>query len=367
MADSSYRNVEDLNLDEITEEFLENEAIRMGIALDVDIRQGSLYRDAADGHIIRTAKFFDDLRYVAQMISMSTTTGDVLTEWMRLFGLSRNPAEATPARYYVTYNGAEPKVGDIVTVEGHMFTVESVGDRIIIVSDETGTEMNRFVSGTIVLPQIDIDGLISCTLGDIAEPALDPETDDAARERLIAKCSGPAENGNMAHVQLWCESVEGVGRARIIPIWKGPQTVKAIIIDPNGRRPTDMVIEAVQEYVDPGIQGMGEGAAAIGEYVTVVGATEIPVDVSVKIIKSSEYTKTDVQEELKEYLTKYFKSIAMQQRYQEDVQVRYQRVAATIMDMPSVVDLEDLFINGEEKNLAFSIEEIPILGEVTVK
>lgn len=362
----SAKNIEDLNIDEITEEFLENEAIEQGIALNVDTRQGSLYMDAAEGHIIRAAKFFDDLKQVAKIISMSSCTGDVLTEKMAEYGLYRNPPEATPARYYVEYNGAVPNVGDKATCEGHILTVVSVGEKTVIETEETGTEMNSLVPGSAVLPEIDINGLISCTLGELAEPALNPEDDDTARARLIAKCSGPSENGNMAQVQSWCESVEGVGRARIIPIWNGPQTVKAIIINTEGKRPTDAVVKNVQDYIDPGITGMGEGAAAIGQFVTVEGATEVPVNISVSIVRSPETSKSTLEDELKKYLTDYFKSIALQKKYNIDIQVRYQRVAATITEMPSVVDHENLLINGSESNIKFEISQIPVLGEVTI-
>lgn len=368
MADteSKITNIEDLNIDEITEDFLENEAIEQGIARNVDTRQGSLYRDAADGHIIRTAKFFDDLKQVASIISMSSCTGYVLTEKMAEHGLYRNPPEPTPARYYVIFDGAKPDVGDAVTCDGHVFTVVSVGDKVVIESEETGIEMNNLASGTAVLPEVDINGLVSCTLGELAEPALDAEDDDTARARLIQKCSGPAENGNAAQVQAWCESVEGIGRARIIPLWNGKQTVKAIVINTDGRRPTDAVIEIVQNYIDPGITGMGEGAAAIGQFVTVEGATEVPVNVSVSITKTSTATTTEVQDDLKKYLTEYFKSIALQQNYKEDIQVRYQRVAATITEMPSIIDHEKLLLNGSNSNIAFEINQIPVLGEVTV-
>ena len=81
------RNIEDLHLEEITEEFLTEECEDMGQKLDVDTRQGSLYRDAAAGHIIRISKFFDNLRSVNKIISLDTCTGEILDEYMRMRGL----------------------------------------------------------------------------------------------------------------------------------------------------------------------------------------------------------------------------------------------------------------------------------------
>ena len=51
---ANVRNIEDLSLDDITEEFLLDECIDMGDELEVDTRQGSIYScllytsDAAD-------------------------------------------------------------------------------------------------------------------------------------------------------------------------------------------------------------------------------------------------------------------------------------------------------------------------------
>lgn len=359
------RNIEELNIDEITEDFLRNQCIEMGMELGVDTRQGSIYRDAAEGHIIRAKKFFEDLKQVGEIISLTTCTGDVLDQKMRERGLARNPPEATPAHYYCLYNGATPLIGDLVTCQGHAFHVESVGERIVIVSEETGTAMNSLAQGTPVIPDIDVDGLIQCTLEEIADPALDPEDDDTARTRLINKIAGPDENGNASQIRTWCESVEGVGRARIIPLWNGPMTVKAVIIGRDGRGGASAVVANVQEYVDPGITGMGEGVASIGQFVTVVAAQNLTINVSVSVMKKAEATYSEIKEDLEEELTEYFKTLALE-TWSEDLKVRYNRISAIITGMDAVIDHAGLLINGAELNVPFSILQVPVLGEVTV-
>lgn len=361
----SNRNIEDLDVADITEDYLREQAILMGMDLKVDTRQGSIYRDAAEGHIIRAAKFFDDLRQVGNIISISTCTGDVLDEKLHERGLSRNPPEPTPAHYYCRYDGAVPHIGDLCTCDGHDFSVESVGERVVIVSSEAGSDMNNLKSGTPVLPELDIDGLISCTLEEIAEPALDAEDDESARTRLINKVSGPAENGNIAQVQSWCESVEGVGRARIIPLWNGPMTVKAVIISREGKAVTSNIVSDVQDYVDPGISGMGEGMAAIGQFVTCVSAKEKKIDIDVAVIKKPEGTYSEVKEQLENALKAYCKELALGQ-WSEEMQVRYNKVSAVITEMPIVIDHENLLINGSEGNVAFTVDEVPVPGEVVI-
>lgn len=359
------RNIEDLRLDEIDEEFLREQALEMGDELEVDTRQGSLYRDAAEGHIIRAAKFFDDLRHVAEIISIESCTGDILDQKMKERGLKRNPPEDTPAKYYVEFIGAKPEPGELVTCEGYFFTVDMLDDRYVIVSEERGTEMNSLVKGSPVIPEIDVDEMISATLMDLAVPATDQEEDVSARRRLINKIAGPDENGNINQFTTWCESVEGVGRARIIPCWNGPMTVKGIIIDRNGGVPLQEVIDAVQDYIDPGGEGMGEGMAGIGQKFTAVAVQGIPVNIQVKIIKKADVSYSAIQEELEAALTEYCKSIALE-TYSEDIKVRYNRVSAIITELPNVIDHDELLINGAEKNISFTNAQIPVVGEVAV-
>lgn len=360
------RNIEDLSLDDITEEFLLDECIDMGDELEVDTRQGSIYRDAAAGHILRTAKFFSDLRQVAEIISLQTCTGDVLDEKLLERGLQRNPAQATPAKYYVSFVGENiPDIGAIMSCEDYMFALDTLDGEYVIVSEELGTEMNNLVPGTPVVPDVDIPGLVSVTLGELAVPAIDIESDDSARERLINRISGPDENGNKSQVKTWCESVEGVGCARIIPLWDGPNTVKAVIVDSNGKVPTSKIVSDVQEYVDPGGTGMGEGVANIGQHFTAVAAEAVTINVTVSVLKKAEAVYSGIQEDFKELLENYITGLALED-CSEGMAVRIAHAGALLDGMEDVIDYDNLKLNGTDENVTFTIEQIPVLGEVTV-
>ena len=110
---------------------------------------------------------------------------------------------------------------------------------------------------------------------------------------------------------------------------------------------------------------MGEGAAAIGQFVTVVAAEDVSINVSVSVIKKAEANYSGIQEELTEALEEYLKELALE-TWSDDIQVRYNRISAIITDLPSVVDHENLLVNGGVDNIAFTVEQVPILGEVTV-
>ena len=173
------KNIEDLSLDDVTEDALIEQFFEMG----------------------------------------ETCTGDVLDEKLEERGLTRNPAEATPAIYKVIFVGEVPEIDSVMSCDDYLFTLQDRDGEYVIVSDDVGTELNDLIPGTEVIPELDVDGLISATLGELLIPAIDVEDDDSARERLINKISGPDENGNKSQIRTWCESVDGVGAARIMPLW----------------------------------------------------------------------------------------------------------------------------------------------------
>ena len=66
--------------EEYTEEYLMSQAREMGQTLGVDTRQGSVYMDACTGHVMRVAKFYEDLRMAFSMFSDESCVGTVLDQ-----------------------------------------------------------------------------------------------------------------------------------------------------------------------------------------------------------------------------------------------------------------------------------------------
>lgn len=358
-------NIEDLNLEDITEEFLLEQAIAMGEALGVDTNQGSIYRDACDGHVTRTSDFFDQLSMVAEIISLSTCTGDILDQKLTEHGLTRNPEADTSATYYVTFTGATPEVGDLVSCDDHYFTVDQDDENNwILVSEETGTDMNSLVPGLPVIPEQDVDNMISATLGSLAVAAVDQEDDDSARGRLLEKISGPAENGTASQIKSACEGITGVGRARIVKLWNGDCTVKGVITATDGTAPTAEVVALVQETIDPNASGFGEGAVPIGCFFTAVAAVEVSIAVSVGITVASTGNITDIEADIESALTDYLKELALSSS--DTTTVRINSIGSLIANVDGVEDYDTLTINGETSNVSISIYQIPVAGEVTV-
>lgn len=357
-------SIKDIGIENITEEFLLEKAEEMGDELQIDTRQGSVYMDAAKGHIIRAAKFFEDLRLARNMLAEDTCTDEILYEKGKQRGIKWR--EATPSKWKFDYTGKVPDNGARLFVEGYFFTLQKENDFYVMISELAGSKTNSLMPGTTVIPEKDVAGLITAKLGSLIVPGIDRETNDEFRKRYQEKVAGPSENGNIAHYKTWCESIEGIGRARIIPLWAGNNTVKAILISSDGTSPLKSIVQKVQEYVDPEAKGLGMGVANIGSRFNAVAAIPVNINISASITLKSGYTKEMAVDSIKVTLTLYLKRIALDTDENEIQVIRYSNIGAMLSDAEAVLDYEDLLVNNDTKNIEMELDSVAILGEVSI-
>lgn len=196
---------------------------------------------------------------------------------------------------------------------------------------------------------------------EILIPGVDRETDATLYGRYQERISKPITSGNRYQYEEWAREIAGVGRAKAFPLWNGPGTVKVSLLNNEMRAPSPAIVAAVQNYIDPTKDGMGNGAAPIGPVVTVVGATEVLIHVSVKVTLATGATTVQVKTLLEEALKTYLASLAF-----TETLVRYTRIQSLILDIPPVVDYSDLKVNGGVINIQIAEDAVPVLGNVTV-
>lgn len=201
-----------------------------------------------------------------------------------------------------------------------------------------------------------------------AEDYLEPgdEVDESLRKRVQEKIAGPAENGNQQHYKTWCESISGVGRARIVPLWAGENTVKGILIDTEGGPASEAVVQRVQEYIDPGGTGLGEGQANIGAHFTATSATAKRVNISFSVTLAKGGDLASVRSAAQTALKAQIKSINLTTDDSETPTLRISTVSNTIYSLLGVLDYANLRFNGQTANVEAGKEEVFVLGEVTV-
>ena len=140
-----------------------------------------------------------------------------------------------------------------------------------------------------IIPVDDIEGLESASITEVLIHGEDEEDTEAFRARYAEYVSQPSQDGNVNQYKVWAQEYSGVGRAQILPLWDGGNTVKVVITDSNFGVPSSTLVSNLQTYLDPGASGLGNGKAPIGSVVTVVGGTQLSISIAATVVYADGY------------------------------------------------------------------------------
>lgn len=216
-------------------------------------------------------------------------------------------------------------------------------------------------TGTITLFPVTLTGFTAVTNGSPTEGGFDAESDADLLQRYYDYVQAPATSGNKNEYVIWAKSVSGVGDARVIALWNGNNTVKVVILDSNKQPASAPIVLNVQNYIDPGITGLGDGVAPIGAFVTVASATAVNINISVTIVLSAGYSLPIATTNIQAALTSYFQTIAFKQS-----SVSYAQVGEAILNAAGVEDYSGLTVNGGTTNITVSDLFVAVLGTTTI-
>ena len=179
-------------------------------------------------------------------------------------------------------------------------------------------------------------------------------SDEDVRKAYFDYVNSVATDGNVNQYKRWCQDYDGIGNYRILPLWNGDNTVKVSILNVSNRAASQTLIDEFQEYLDPNTEGMGNGIAPIGAFVTVSTATEVPISVSATVSMKDGYSDTSA---ISTHLENYFASIAYEKN-----SIAYMNVGAAILNAEGVEFVSNLLVNGGTTDIALGEEEVAILG-----
>jgi uncharacterized phage protein gp47/JayE len=291
-----------------------------------------------------------------------------------------------------------PEIGDVFFHDRLYFTLRSNPDKWptpFLEANEPGTASNNIEPGTAAIPMRTNNRLFTATFVQLIEPGADTESDDNYRRRIMEKIAGPAENGNRQHYKTWAESIAGVGRARIIPLFAGPNSVMAVLIDTEGNAATQTVIDRVQEYIDPitdGLMtdidgegtpvkrpakdsegnivtvgsGLGDGQANIGAHFAAVAPSLVTIDITFDAELAAGADAALIVEEVKIEIDRYFRDINLNNPERTPMVVRVSVLSAILHNHDGLIDYANLTLNGGSGNVALTDRQIAVLGEVEI-
>lgn len=211
-----------------------------------------------------------------------------------------------------------------------------------------------------------IRGLSQAELTELLIPGEDEEGTEQFRHRYFDSLHSQAFGGNIADYREKVNGISGVGGVKVYPAWDGGGTVKLVIINSEYGIPSNELIQAVKDVIDPDSNtGAGYGLAPIGHTVTVEGAVEERISFMSNIVYQAGYSFERCREDIFQAIDAYFHELNM--AWQDDVQtvVRVSRIEGRLLDIEGIVDVYDTKINGSPGNHVLSSGSIAIRGDIS--
>ena len=229
--------------------------------------------------------------------------------------------------------------------------------------EEAGIKGNQYFGDMIPIEYI--DGLETAQLTELLIPGEDEEDTEDLRVRYFSSFETKPYGGNKKDYIEKTNAIAGVGSSKVTPLWEGGGTVKLTILDSNFDKASSILVETVQETIDPTKDGSGLGVAPIGHIVTVDTVEEVTVNVSTTITFDDGYSFVSLQSQIQSVIEEYLLELRKDWANQGSLIVRTAQIDTRILGIQGVLDIADTRINGSTSNLILSAYQIPVLGGVT--
>lgn len=351
---------EDMTYEELNARMMERITVNYP---ELDTREGSMVFQAIAAAAMELSLAYERLDSVLNESFVDTASRDNLYRFCEQAGMDTSIFDATYGKFKGEFN-IEVPLGSRWNLSTYNYSVlESIGlnavsnlYEYVLLCETSGSEPNAVFG---MLTPVDyINGnLTTANLTENIVPGENEATDEQIKDAYTLFVSHAYYNGNVQQYIEWAEEFDGIGAVKVFPLWNGTGTVKVSILDYEGDPATLTLITDFQNYLDPNIEGLGNGVAPIGAKVTVSTASTKTIDVTGNVKLKEGYADTSV---LDDAIEKYFKEMS----YKRD-SVPYMNVGSAIVNLDAVDFLTGLTLNSGTADVPLGAEEIPVLGETT--
>lgn len=341
------------------------EAIKAEILAQIaltDKREGSFVNDMVSPISMAIEDIYGEFKTILGIMFLEDSAGEWIDKRGAEYGIYRKSGEKAVGE--CTFYGSEGKsvpLGSLCrTTYGLLFQTTEAG---VIAVDETSVilpieamdigDAYNVLAGEIKELPVAISGITGVTNLEITLGGTGDETDTELSERILLVLQTPATSGNVYDYTLWALSVDGVGDAKIFPLDSGNGTVTVLVITPEGRCPSDEILQEVHEYI--------EEQRPIGATVTVMGPEEVFINVEAEIVLNTGAVLEDVQTEFSAKVEEYISESAF-----SSYTVDYYRILSMFYDISGVASVTSCLVNDGTSNIAIGEKEIQVLGTVEV-
>lgn len=315
---------------------------------NVDKREGSIIYDALAPCAYFLAQQYFKLENFVDLVLADTAVGEYLDRSVAAFGVVRKTATFA-VRLMITSEKID--LGTRWAINNLAYTVTAEpGEMQYEVTCEAAGDIGNQYSGAME----SLSGITGVTaeLTEIIIAGADEESDNALRERFLAKVQLPATSGNVYHYHQWALEVPGVGNAKVFPLDNGPGTVTVLVVDDDGDI-SEALPAMVAEYI--------ETVRPVGATVTVASPEVLALNVTANILLDGSKTLEQVKEAFCVSLDEFLKDTIF-----ETYRLSYAKIGSLLLDTPGVEDFEGFYLNGGTGNIVVSEKQIPIVGEVVL-
>ncbi|MGD9678439.1 MAG: baseplate J/gp47 family protein [Vulcanibacillus sp.] len=333
------------------------------VSSDVDKREGSIIYNALAPAAFELAQMYIELDTVLELVFANTSSGEYLDKRCVEMGIVRK--QATKAIRKGEFNTTIP-IGTKFGIDDLIYKVVEIIDGYNYKLEcQTTGEIGNTPFGTL-LPIDYVAGLTTAILSEVLIPGEDEETDASLLTRFNTRVQKSSTSGNVYHYLEWATEVSGVGATKVVAKWAGDNTVKIIIVGTDMQPASSVLIEEVQNHIDPNTEGLGNGEAPIGAMCTVVSAFSTGINITADI---SGTTAANVIDNFTQALNNYFKTLVTNDwQTKESYIVSYAKIGSLLLDSiieAGGIDYSNLLVNSATQNVQLT-NDIPSIGTVTL-
>lgn len=331
---------------------------------DMDRREGSVIWDAMAPAAAELELAYLELDNMLNEAFADTASRDFLIRRCAERGIT-----VLPATYAIVKGEFLPIDLDVLGKrfnydDLNFVATEKIADGVYKLQCESpGVDGNRAFGNLIPIEYI--PGLTSVLITELLIPGEDEEDTEALRDRYYQSFEDKAFGGNKQDYLDKTNAISGVGATKVTRIWDGPGTVKLTIIDSLYDKASVVLIQAVQDIIDPLQDAKGDGLAPVGHIVTVDTVQDVTVDIATVIEFDSGITFEAKAAEIEAAMELYLLELRQDWANQANLIVRIAHIETRILAITGIADIRDTKINGVASNLTLDGHQVPVLGVIT--
>lgn len=303
--------------------------------------------------------------------------GEYLDELAKSNSLQRKAATHATGTITVTGTaGVSIPVGSVFSTESTSGTesidFETTGTAVIgeggtvdiaVQCTEAGTNGN-VSTGTIIMKSSNLpDGINTVTNTKPTEGGTDEEDDESLIERIenAEQSKSVSYVGSVSDYKRWAESVDGVGKAIVIPAQDNSGMVTIVLTDANGDPASDVLCQAVYDEIIGVKEDQSDRLTNInGNLLTVKAPETVEIAVSATLYLDNTVSLSEIKTAYLTALSEYLTTT------NSTGEVKYSKICSLLLDMDGVEDYSDVTLNEGTVNISLEKDEIAVATAETI-